>query len=213
MQPADFWTILIILAAHLLAGLIAVTFGVTSSESDNSSNFHKKVAFFGVNTYSISVGTAVFDALPPKERHGLFFETISKMSQGLDDYSRLPRVRALVVMAGTNDFAAQNIDEDLRRIADKLPVSSPLLWFAVPPVSSRIETRQTNAQITEFNRRVKELCAVKANCRFIDPTSLLIDENGDLKSEYHDGDGITFNKRGSEIWVNALKSNLPAIEE
>lgn len=145
---------------------------------------------------------------------GIAGDFIEGVTQRLPDYHSLAKARTIVLLIGTNNAAFQindqRLEEDLRELANRLPTTSQLLWYAVPPVDHQIDKNRPAERIQQINLKIKELCASRSNCRFIDLTESLADESGNLKPDYHVGNGFHFNERGYEIWIQNLKTQLPA---
>ena len=213
MRLSKFWSILLIIGAHLFVALLAAVAGSwEDSDASKSVTAGRKLIFLGAGRYP--AGNAVFESVKPTERYGLFCPSIDELAE-VDKspemkkfYQLIGKERAVVLLIEMNDDAVEN-DRGLRLLMEKLPNSLPVIWFAMPPVDERIKIEKTNSQIARFNRKIRELCAAKENCSFVDPTGLVIDESGNLKPEYHVGDGFNFNERGSQIWANSLKSVVP----
>lgn len=160
-------------------------------------------------TESFAVSNAAAEAI----NFGIAGDSVGGLAQRLSDYQSLEKARAVVLLIGTNDAAFEFEDEQmaasLNELSSRLPSRPALLWYAVPPVDPRIDKTRLPERIRRINLRIKELCAARNNCRFIDLTESLADESGNLKSDYHIGDGYHFNERAYRIWTDSLKTQLP----
>jgi lysophospholipase L1-like esterase len=161
-------------------------------------------------TESLAVSTVTNEAFD----FGIAGDFIEGVAQRLPDYHSLEKARAVVLLIGTNDAAFeidnQKLEKNLREISNRIPSVPQLLWYAVPPVDHQIDKTRPPERIQQINLKIKEICASRSNCRFIDLTELLADKSGNLKQDYHIGDGYHFNERGYEIWIQNLKTQLPA---
>lgn len=117
----------------------------------------------------------------------------------------------IVLLIGTNDF---NIGADINYIAENIEKIIKLakekcdgvhiILEAVYPVNSKINNqgKRNNRDITALNERLKAIA--KANeTQFIDLTSQLADQNGNLNAKYT-YDGLHVNSQAYRVITNAI---------
>lgn len=205
MLTIKIYTILIILGIHILCALLVYFFGMPDSVSKKNESLAEKNLFFMVNEHP-----AVVPILMNKKIRAHRFvadSTISSLVENTGNFPDINVARCIVLLlAPTDGEQLSETAENLRLLTERLPASIPIIWFAVPPVDGTIETGKSNERIGEFNRQIRQLCAARENCSFIDLTDQLANANGNLKPAYHTGDGVTFNKSGTRIWIDALES-------
>lgn len=110
-------------------------------------------------------------------------------------------VEGVLLMCGINNIGkGDSIDgtfEDFKALLgatrQKLQPKR-IVVAAVMPLRQKPETRKFNADIAEFNRRLKKLC-LDSNAIFVDVASSVADADGGL-SEKLTSDGLHLNERG-----------------
>lgn len=207
MQPTRIYVILIILGIHLLIGFLAYVFASKDGgKAGRRSPGGKTVFLLSREHPAIS---ATFGALGKDNPvYAIGGASIKETAETLEQIPSLDEAQKVIILLKP-DIKLSDETQALKELAGKLPASIPQVWFAAPPVDMRLEKRQTNLIINDFNRLIKNLCLAQENCSFIDLTDLLTDGGGNLKSEYHTGDGRSFNKLGAKVWSDAVKSLVP----
>ena len=118
------------------------------------------------------------------------------------------------MIVGTNDIGLQNVNEALENYAQilkALPNSCKTIVSSVLPLdeTARPELIGRNMKIEEFNRRLKKIASEYANVVFLDNTKYFdTDGNNALDHQYHGGDGIHLNAKGSALLVSNIKQTL-----
>lgn len=205
MLTLKIYTILIILGIHVLCALLVYFFGMPDSVGKRNESLAEKNIFLMVNEHP-----AVVSILMNKKIQAHRFVAVSTISNLIENTANFPDINlarsVVLLLAPTDGEQLDETNENLGILTEQLPISIPTIWFAVPPVDDTIKTGKSNERIGEFNRRIRQLCAARENCNFIDLTDQFADSNGNLKPVYHTGDGVTFNKTGTKIWMDALES-------
>lgn len=205
MLTIKIYTVLIILAIHILCALLVYFFGIPDSVNKKNESLAERNLFFMVNQHP-----AVVPILMNKKIRAHRFiasPTIGSLIENTANFPDIGASRSIVLLvAPTDSEQISETSQNLSLLTERLPTSVPIIWFAVPPVDGKIKTGKSNERIGEFNRQIRQLCAARENCSFIDLTAQLANADGNLKSEYHTGDGVTFNKFGSKIWIDALEA-------
>ena len=118
----------------------------------------------------------------------------------------------VVVYAGDNDIAAMKIPETiaieaenfidgLRRIAN----GSPVLVLSVKPSVARWRLKD---QYVELNHKLEQICSSFEHAVYVDVWTPMLLSTGDVDKSLFLEDGLHMNKKGYEIWKNALKPFL-----
>jgi lysophospholipase L1-like esterase len=150
---------------------------------------------------------------------GIGTDTTAGVLNRLSNYKSIRQASALVIYVGGNDFKRRNNDEILKNyseITQLIPPQVPVVVNAILPVdeNARSDLAGRNARSKELNSRLKLLCANRAaDCLFLDPTTRFIDSSGNLKKQYHDGDGVHLNGSGNLIWIQELKEVVRKAKE
>ncbi|MDD4414334.1 MAG: GDSL-type esterase/lipase family protein [Oscillospiraceae bacterium] len=122
----------------------------------------------------------------------------------------------MIVSYGINGVGFMSKDSFMSEYAaliDELQAASPdslIIIQSILPVSSQyetyIDTRITNYQIDNYNVMLKQL-ALEKNCRFLDTSALLKDNQNCLSSRYDSGDGLHFNLHAYEVILQYIDQN------
>jgi lysophospholipase L1-like esterase len=95
-------------------------------------------------------------------------------------------------------------------IIKQLSPTVPIIISAVLPIDDEVrgERRGWNQRITAFNQDLKTLALKSKNVSFMDTGRLLMDANGNLADQYHDGNGIHLNAKGNGVWIAELRKTI-----
>lgn len=124
------------------------------------------------------------------------------------------------IMLGMNNisFGIENATNDMVTLMDRILEKSPdvtLIIQAVTPMtaSSRIYSNAlNNEKIDEYNEAMRQICQERG-WYFLDVNTQFKDENNQLVRTYcsdPDEMGIHFSNAAAEIWINYLKTHVPA---
>lgn len=179
--------------------LLAFSFRVEQNIPDNA------VVFIGD---SLIQGLCVAAVTPYAVNLGIGRDTTAGVLQRISRYSELKRAGAVVLLVGVNDVIQghrQGIVDRYKTILQMIPDTVTMVLCALLPVDERVTTKVQNRDIVSINAAMKAACMHKGNCRYFDSTEKLIDFSGNLKAQYHIGDGIHLNRQGYEIWIAGMK--------
>lgn len=146
--------------------------------------------------------------------YGIGGDTVGGLLHRLDHYRSLSRCRAVVLQIGVNDLSAftnSEIVRDYTRLLDVL--SLPVIVCGVLTVDERDRPpfADYNVRIRELNRDLEQLCHAHPQRLFVDSTSHLTDEAGQLTAANHVGDGVHLSPAGYQIWIGDLRDALESI--
>ncbi|MCI9468725.1 MAG: hypothetical protein HFG45_05410 [Oscillospiraceae bacterium] len=124
------------------------------------------------------------------------------------------------IMLGMNNisFGVDNATADMVTLMDRILEKAPdvtLIIQAVTPMTAASRIRSNalnNEKIDEYNEAMRQICQERG-WYFLDVNTQFKDENNDLVRSYcSDADemGIHFSTAAAEIWVNYLKTHVPA---
>lgn len=173
------------------------------------------IIFFGD---SITEGLDVRSVVVPSENYGIGGTKTNDLLVLLPKYKMLSRAGGIVLAIGINDLRVRAIDEiaaDYDAILRALPNDIPVLASSVLPIDENTSFRRrhhyTNKDVAELNRKIHKICTANSNCTYVDSHYALTDDSGNLKAEYHRGDGIHLNRKGYQQWSAVLHEALRAI--
>lgn len=122
----------------------------------------------------------------------------------------------IVVAFGINGVAFMSESgffEEYEALLRALRTASPdslLIVQAILPVSAEYaedDPRMANSKIDAYNERLRQ-CTEALGGRFLDASSALKDENGDLAQEYDAGDGLHFNREAYDALLAYYEAHL-----
>lgn len=129
-------------------------------------------------------------------------------------HDSLDRARAVIISFGINDLSIQRpaseVVDNISRMASLPPEGARVLVNAVLPIDEFVFKKVSNSRILELNEVLENLCNERDDLEFCNPWRLMIDEDGNLKDEFHNGDGLHLNSTGNEVWINELRHILEA---
>lgn len=147
--------------------------------------------------------------------YGIGADTIGGLRERLPVYESLDRARAIVISIGVNDLWYREHDEIVNRynnLLASLPRDIPVVANALFPIEEGLGYgTDTNARIFKVNQSLKQAASRYANVSFIDNTDSFINDEGQLRSEYHIGDGLHLNANGYQVWIDLLKNELSQV--
>lgn len=120
------------------------------------------------------------------------------------------------IMLGMNDFCAfptsdtgiENAEKNIAKIKEKNPEIEIYIESVTPTLND--DRRFCNANIDEFNGRLKTLCE-ETDCTYVDVESVMKDSNGLLIASYcsdPEGKGVHMTFDGCKAWVDYLNEQF-----
>jgi lysophospholipase L1-like esterase len=167
---------------------------------------------------SITQGLCVSAVVPTAVNYGIGYDTTVGVLQRLPVYNSIKRAGAVVVAIGINDFKLRTNEDILHNysiIAERIPENVPVIFSAVLPLDEKcfFDCQGWNQHIRNLNADLKTFCDGSRNHFFADAGPLLLDAQGNLAAEFHDGDGIHLNSRGNAICVGELQKSLKNVQQ
>ncbi len=161
---------------------------------------------------SITQGLCVSAVATPSVNYGIGSDTTVGVLKRLPEYHSLKRSSVCVLAIGINDLQYRSNEEILKNyssILQTVPPLVPIVFSAVLPVDERVHPNDhagMNMRIRALNSHLKALCEAQIpKCTFLDTGFKLIDSTGNLRKEYHEGDGVHLNGAGNSVWIQDLK--------
>lgn len=161
---------------------------------------------------SITQGLATSAIAVPSINYGIGGDTSYGVMNRISRYTSIQRASAVVIAIGFNDVDKsfdRDILENYKKIIGFIPENVPVVIGAILPVDEKVERLVgINKRIAEINERLRSLVKMRSNIQFVDPTADLIDPNSNLKSYFHEGDGIHLSPSGYDILIKKLKKAI-----
>lgn len=194
-------------------------FSDTVSQNTKVENRHRAIdlslskestLFFGD---SITVGLAVSEISKHPVNFGAEYETTQTLANRINDYQSVLLKGDSVLMIGTNDIDKWDLSttiDNYRTILSIITANRTLQVYAVLPVDENASKNLNgfNEKIEEMNSQLDLLVSDYKNTSFRTINSLLTDADGNLKRNYHNGDGVHLNHHGYKHWIKDLKVSL-----
>jgi lysophospholipase L1-like esterase len=173
----------------------------------------KRVVFMGD---SITDGWPLAEAFPgrPYVNRGISGQTTAQMLVRMYPDVIALQPAAMVLLAGTNDIAANNGPQTFDMIKQNLMAMVELaqvhhikvILCALTPISGKQAEHRPPADILKLNAWLKEYAA-KTRSAFVDYHAATVDAQGELRSGYSD-DGLHPNARGYQLMKAAVLAAL-----
>ncbi len=160
---------------------------------------------------SITQGLATAAIADLSVNYGIGSDTTVGVLERLPKYKSINKAKAVVLAIGVNDLKRRDVDttvDNYQKMLKLIPKDMPVVVSAVLPVDERVYTQNSNATIKQLNLKLKTLAASMSNIVYIDSTELLQASDGNLKADFHTGDGIHLNTAGYKIWIAQLRQAL-----
>lgn len=117
------------------------------------------------------------------------------------------------LLIGTNDIAQdrsqEHIINNIKQIIDNIKKNrryTEIYVESIYPINPRKEKLRDNELINRINNDIKQLCEER-DVTYINVHDLLIDDQGNLKSEYSN-DGLHLTEKGYEVVTSKIKMYL-----
>jgi lysophospholipase L1-like esterase len=170
------------------------------------------IVFLGDSLVHTLVTSAVADRTV---NYGIGADTVAGLRARLPVYESLREARAIVLSIGVNDLWYREPQEIIPRydaLLSELPSHVPVVANAVFPVMEGFGVAAgTNAKVLQLNKAFAELVNTYPNIHFVDNHARFTNESGELRAEYHIGDGLHLSSEGYAVWIDVLQQSLSAL--
>lgn len=180
--------------------------------------FHRRVDACVPEGAVIFIGDSFIQGLCVSEvakdgiNYGIGGDTTEGVLARLSVYNSLDRARAVVFAVGDNDLRRGSseaaVAANYGKMIARVPKTIPIFFCSLVPCVDGPDYVEINHGIASLNRSIKELCAPDPRCYFIDLGPTFNDQNGVLRREYADDDGVHLNGLGYRLCIQILRGNL-----
>jgi lysophospholipase L1-like esterase len=160
---------------------------------------------------SLTQGMAVNSIAPYAVNFGIGHDTINGVLERIRSYKSMNKVATVIIAVGINDLRKLSLETSLSRyyiLLNELKELPHVYIHGVLPIDKKILGRVLQNKITLFNRELFKLTQEFGSIQYLKVPSELFDSNRSLKTTLHLGDGLHLNKKGYDIWINQLKTQL-----
>lgn len=167
------------------------------------------ILFFGD---SITQGLNVSGFKRPAINYGIGMDTSWGLLERLPKYASQQQASAIVIAIGINDLlrtkrSNQEVIHNYQRIFTYLPTEVPVFIQAILPVDEQHTQLGLNARILKLNTSLQKL-AQQHQFIFIDLHHQLVNSQGNLRAEFHTGDGLHLSPAAYRLWIELLQQYL-----
>lgn len=168
---------------------------------------------------SIMQGLCVSAVATPSVNYGIGSDTTVGVLKRLPVYKSIRRARAVVIAIGINDMRFRSNEDILHNysaITERIPRNVPVIFSAVLPIDEEARDEwqgRRQARIQSLNADLQRLTQRSERLFFVDAGPLLVDAQGNLADEFHDGDGVHLNAQGNAIWIQQLQKALATVRQ
>ncbi|MFT3788999.1 MAG: GDSL-type esterase/lipase family protein [Tepidisphaeraceae bacterium] len=154
------------------------------------------------------------DLLPPDTFIcGLPGDTTTGTTYRIRQYAFLNRASVLFISVGINDLGKTSDDGFLdryRQLLDALPADKPIVCSCILPVDRRVFTypHRENERIRVLNVKLQKLVESKPNRTFVWCWDEMLDDEHNLRRDFHWGDGLHVNRAAYEVWTAKIRPAL-----
>ena len=138
-------------------------------------------------------------------------DTLRRVANRLSDYQSSITARLVFLHVGINDLdfrPPERLERPMTTALHKIARRVPVVVDAIFPIDEQVYKETTNAAIHRANAVLREACARRASCTFIDSSAGLADRSGNLDPRYSVGDGLHLNGDGLRLWKHNLQPVL-----
>ena len=165
---------------------------------------------------SITQGLCVSCVAKGSANYGIGGDTTLGVLKRIAKYHSIKNSKAVVLAIGLNDLDKRDDEEILgnfKEIIHMIPLRIPMIVSGVLPVdeSFTLSPARKNNRIRELNNKIMLLCRKYKNSIFFNSTSNLVDRAGNLKRQFHTGDGVHLSTDGYKVWITDLRQKLHEI--
>jgi lysophospholipase L1-like esterase len=148
---------------------------------------------------------------------GIGEDTTTGVYSRLPFYQSLYHSSAIVFEIGINDLLQKNVDQiipNYKYIITAVPMQTSIIFSAVLPIDSEFANKRfrRNNKIRLLNQGIKSMCNQHSNCTYIDSSKKLTDDHGELKNQYHIGDGLHLSAAGYKLWISDLRKAVNSVK-
>jgi lysophospholipase L1-like esterase len=166
--------------------------------------------FLGDSIITVVCVESVFNGL----NLGIAAETVKRAKEKVALIKNLDN-KHIFLCYGINDIPGntQEIVSDYSSLISALPRSSTVYISSILPIDEQAfalysKRAKTNRQIKEVNALLEEYAHSSERIKFLHTDRYLLNEQGQLKSHLHKGDGIHLNEEGNKLWLKAIKEQI-----
>jgi lysophospholipase L1-like esterase len=186
-------------------------FSMTHLHARMDANLPKNTVLFIGD--SIVQGLAVSAIATPSVNYGIGTDTTTGVLQRMLTYSSLRKANAVVLHIGWNDFKYREdseIIENIKKIISRVPIELPVVLSAILITNTayRPSYKNLNKRAKNINKELEKWAATQARIFFVDSNPFLSNTKGEIKTDFHIGDGLHLNTQGNTLFIEVVKKGL-----
>jgi lysophospholipase L1-like esterase len=139
---------------------------------------------------------------------GISGDTTPGMVDRMQRYTSIKAARAVFLAGGVNDLRfGVNFDKEVVTNYGKMfatvPAGRKIFVMGIFPVNEKERFPGYNLRIQAINKDLRQLCAKRPQCVYIDVWSMLASRSGEAREEFMKDDGIHLNESGNGVIIEA----------
>jgi lysophospholipase L1-like esterase len=146
---------------------------------------------------------------------GIGGDTTKGVLARLPMYRSLAKARAVVIAVGDNDLRRGSSEAEVagnyKKIIAQMPKTVPIFFCSLVPCVEEPDFADINRGIASLNRSLKELCDSDSRCHLVNLGPRFNTEQGALRREFADEDGVHLNGSGYRVCIEKLREALQPV--
>lgn len=189
-----------------------------SSYYNTITTYHKRMDGSIPEGATLFIGDSITQSLATSAvsdlsvNYGIGADTTIGVLNRLPLYKSISTAKAVVIAIGVNDLKRRDNSDivgNFKKVLDFIPRDKTIVVSAILPVDERVEAvNASNDRIIKLNLEIRELAKYYKNVAFVNSRDLLQESDGNLKKEFHIGDGVHLSMSGYQVWINQLRNAL-----
>ena len=147
----------------------------------------------------------------------VYFEEFDDAYTMLDSIE-LMQPKRIALMLGTNDYSMKTdsfiaeYDKAISSIKTQYPYSDIIICSVLPVGDARSDAELLNGKFKEFNEGLYKLAEDKG-CYFLNSTEIMTGDDGDIKREFIESDGLHLSRDGAEAYMQYFRTHSLITED
>lgn len=174
--------------------------------------YNPKLIFYGSSTFTLwSELTTVFREYNAINL-GFGGSTLAACTWYFDRvFENIKDLEAIVIYAGDNDLSEGRHPEEVLLYLENLLAKIRAKYGNIPctciSIKPSVNRWHLSGSIRFTNSNIQELMSKDLNFHFVDIYDLMLDEEGNPKTEYFEEDGLHLTQLGYQLWLDVLKKH------
>jgi len=169
---------------------------------------------------SLVQGLAVTAISPKAINFGIGNDTSLDLLNRIPEYHSIKTADLIMIAIGINDIYKYSKEASISHIEEilssiKSNYSGPIILNSLLPVDEATNKglNQYNRKIQTLNTEIESIAHSGNNILYLDSHKKMVDQSGNLHSNYHIGDGLHLNDKGNNQWIEIIKQFIQVYQK